>query len=74
MDIDLNNDPLNPNMQEVIINPVVAPEIQNGNAMADNNLPNVAKEEAIQIIGQNPSFDLNGPPCSSRATALPGSS
>jgi hypothetical protein len=61
MEIDLNVDLLNTDMQEVIINPVAAPVPQDGNALADNNMRNIAEEKVIQIVGNNQNLDLNGP-------------
>lgn len=59
-EIDLNN-PANPNMQEVIINPVEAPGASNGGFLELNDLNQNATVEVIQIVGQNPRLDLNAP-------------
>lgn len=61
MEIDLNDAP-NPDMQEVIINIVVALGVGNGDFLELNDLMQNANEEVIQLIGQDPGFDLNDPP------------
>jgi hypothetical protein len=48
-------------MQEVIINPTIALEAQNGEFLEINDFLQEADEEVIQIIRQNLDFNLNGP-------------
>lgn len=64
MEIDLNNEPVIDNPQEVIINPLHASEVQNGEFLEINDLMAEEEEEIIQSMAQNPGceIDLNALP------------
>lgn len=61
MEIDLNDAP-DPDMQEVIINPVAAPEADDGAFLHMNDHLQNDNVEVVELVGQDPGLNLNNPP------------